>query len=209
VARLIRRFIRGMIGAAKEDSKLFAVGPRHAVTPGFQPAVAAQLGKGGVPPVASLPVPPKAAAETVPVSAPSGPAASAPPLRKRSGSNKRQRGAPVSIRLLPSERAEVETRARASGLSIGSYLRASALGSSGPRARRSPPVNAEALAHAVAQLNKAGNNLNQIARVLNAGHAAGAKESLAALAETRAAVARILEIVGRKDRHDSQGNDPQ
>jgi hypothetical protein len=205
---VILRFVPGMIGAAKEDSKLFAVAPRHAVTPGFQPAVAAQLGKGGVPPVASLPVPPKAAAETGPVSAPSGPEAIAPRSR-RSGSNKRQRGVPVSMRLLPSERAEVETRARAAGLSIGSYLRASALGSSGPRARRSPPVNAEALAHAVAQLNKAGNNLNQIARVLNAGRAAGARESLAALAETRAAVARILEIVGRKDRHDSQGNDPQ
>jgi hypothetical protein len=201
-----------MIGETTEDSKLFAVAPRHATTTGFQPAAVAQLGKeGAVPlPLHPSPVPPKAAAETAPVSAPSSPAAIPPPLRrKRSGSDKRQRGVPVSIRLLPSERAEVETRARAAGLSIGGYLRASALGSSGPRARRSPPVNAEALAHAVAALNKAGSNLNQIARVLNAGRAAGTKESLAALAETRAAVSRILEIVGRKDRHDRQGNDAQ
>lgn len=184
-----------------EDSKLFAVLPRHATPAGLRPIVAAQLGKGGVPPVASLPVPHQAATETQPVSAPSGPVVVAPPLlQKRSGSNKRQRAVAISVRLLPAERIEVEERAREAGLSVGSYLRASALGSAGPRARRSPPVNAEALARAVAQLNKAGSNLNQIARVLNAGQSAGFKETLAALAETRAAVSRILDIVGRRDR---------
>ena len=86
-------------------------------------------------------------------------------------------------------------------MSRGSYLRTCALGSPGPRARRSPPVNAEILAHAVAALNKAVSNLNQIARVLNSSGAMGiATASFAALAETRAAVTRILEIVGRKDR---------
>jgi len=190
------------------DSKLFAVAPRHAAPSDFQSG-AAQLGKGGDPPVASLPAPPLAAEKTLSGSTPSPSTAIAPPVRNHSGSNKRQRGAPVSIRLLPAERAEIETRAREAGLSIGSYLRASALGSPGPRAKRSPPVNAEALALAVAELNKVGSNLNQIARVLNAGQAVGSRESLAALAETRVAVARILEVVGRKDRHDSQRNDSQ
>jgi hypothetical protein len=207
---VIRRFIPGMFNALKADSKLFAVVPRHAAPPDFQSGVAAQLGKGGVPPVASLPVPPQAANETLPVSAASSSAAIAPPLpRNRSGSNRRQRGAPVSIRLLPEERAEIETRAREAGLSIGSYLRACALGSPGLRAKRSPPVNAEALARAVAELNKVGSNLNQIAKVLNAGRAVGSREALATLAETRAVVAQILEIVGRKERHDSQRNDSQ
>jgi hypothetical protein len=77
------------------------------------------------------------------------------------------------------------------------------------RAKRSPPVNAEALARAVAELNKVGSNLNQIAKVLNAGRAVGSREALATLAETRAVVAQILEIVGRKERHDSQRNDSQ
>jgi Bacterial mobilisation protein (MobC) len=50
-------------------------------------------------------------------------------------------------------------------------------------------------------LNKVGSNLNQMARVLNAGGATiTAQECFAALAETRAAVARILEIVGRKEK---------
>jgi hypothetical protein len=106
----------------------------------------------------------------------------------------------VSIRLLPDELAAIAERARAAGLSFASYLRACALGSAGPRARRSPPINAELLAHAVAALNKVGSNLNQIARALNAGQAVGAHESVAALADTRSAVLRILEIVGRANR---------
>ena len=75
------------------------------------------------------------------------------------------------------------------------------LGTPGPRARRSPPVNAEALGRATAALNKVGSNLNQIAHVLNAGSATlTTRECFAALAETRAAAAAIREIVGRKDR---------
>jgi hypothetical protein len=74
------------------------------------------------------------------------------------------------------------------------------LGCPGPRSRRAPSVNAQALARATAALNKVGSNLNQIARRLNSAQAAGTRESLETLAETRAAVARIVEAVGRKER---------
>jgi hypothetical protein len=121
------------------------------------------------------------------------------PLRRRSGSETRQRRG-MSIRLLPDEHAAISEKARAAGMSIASYIRACALGDAGPRARRSPPINAELLAHAVAALNKAGSNLNQIARALNSTQAVGARESAAALSDTRKAVVRILEIVGRADR---------
>jgi hypothetical protein len=107
----------------------------------------------------------------------------------------------ISFRADAAEFLLIDENARTVGLSRGSYLRACALGSPGPRARRAPPINAEALAHATAALNKAGSNLNQIARVLNAGGAnIMAREYVAALMEVRAAVRRILEIVGRKDR---------
>jgi hypothetical protein len=107
----------------------------------------------------------------------------------------------LALRLDELEYLLIDEYARTAGLSRGSFLRAAALGSPGPRARRSPPVNAEALAHATAALNKVGSNLNQIARVLNAGAATvAANECFAALAEVRAALARILEIVGRKNR---------
>jgi hypothetical protein len=123
------------------------------------------------------------------------------PAARRSGSEKRQRSKPVSVRFLPSERAAVEEKAREVGLSLASFLRACGLGTPGPRARRSPSINAEALARATAALNKVGSNLNQIAHVLNAGGAARtAQECFAALAETRAAAAAIRQIVGRRNR---------
>ena len=125
-----------------------------------------------------------------------------PPLYKRSGSEKRQRAkGAILVRLLPDERAAVEEKAREVGLSLASFLRACGLGTPGPRARRSVPVNAEALGRATAALNKVGSNLNQIAHVLNAGGSSvTTQECFAALAEARAAAAAIRQIVGRKDR---------
>lgn len=122
------------------------------------------------------------------------------PLPARSGSQKRQRVKSLQIAMTPEEFVVVYERATTAGLSPSSYGRAVLLGAPGPRARRSPPLNAELLAHAVAQLNKAGSNLNQIARTLNAGRAVGSKEAIEALADTRAAVVGILDLVGRKDR---------
>jgi hypothetical protein len=106
----------------------------------------------------------------------------------------------VLVRLLPEERAAVEEKARDVGLSLASFLRACGLGAPGPRARRTPPVNAEALGRATAALNKVGSNLNQIAHTLNAGGAVTTEECFAALSETRSAAAAIREIVRRKDR---------
>jgi len=124
------------------------------------------------------------------------------PLSRRSGSERRQRGkGAVLVRLLPDERTALEDKSREVGLSLAAFLRACGLGTPGPRARRSPTVNAEALGHATAALNKVGSNLNQIAHVLNAGRSTvTAEECFAALAEVRAALARILEILGRRDR---------
>jgi hypothetical protein len=110
----------------------------------------------------------------------------------------------VAARVSPEEYAALDQKARDSGLSIGSYLRACGLGSPGPRARRSPPLNAELLAYAVGQLNRAGNNLNQIAFRLNAAQAVGTHDCAAAILETRAAVRMICESLGRQKRNDSE-----
>lgn len=119
----------------------------------------------------------------------------------RSGSEKRQRGKPVSVRLMPDEKAALQERASAAGLSIASFMRASSLGTPGPRAKRAPTINAAALARATAALNKVGSNINQIAHYLNAGGpTTAAQECAAALAEAREAAAAIRKIVGRKDR---------
>jgi hypothetical protein len=120
---------------------------------------------------------------------------------KRSGSQKRARKKPIKVVCDDDEYLLIDDRARAVGLSRPSFLRACAIGTPGPRARRSPPVNAEALGRATAALNKVGSNVNQIAHVLNSGGASVAmQECFAALAEVRAAAAAIREIVGRKSR---------
>jgi hypothetical protein len=107
----------------------------------------------------------------------------------------------ISFRADAAEFRLIDENARTVGLSRGGYLRACALGSPGPRARRAPTVNAEALGRATAALNKAGANLNSVARILNSGGATvTAQEYHAVLHEVRTAVTQILEIVGRKDR---------
>lgn len=124
-----------------------------------------------------------------------------PPTPTRSGSQKRQRNRKTDLRWDDAEYSALLEKAQETGLSRNAYIRAAVLGTPGPRARRSPPVNAEALGRATAALNKVGSNLNQVAHVLNAGGTSlTERECFAALAETRAAAAAIREIVGRKDR---------
>lgn len=126
---------------------------------------------------------------------------SQPPPGKRSGSQKRLRQRKIPVACDEEEFLQIDDRARAVGLSRPSFLRACGIGTPGPRARRSPPVNAEALGRATAALNKVGSNLNQVAHRLNAeDRTLTLDECFAALAETRAAAAAIREIVGRKDR---------
>lgn len=122
-----------------------------------------------------------------------------PARPRRSGSEKRRRSAPISVRVLDDERAVLRSKATEAGLSLASYLRFAGLGTAGVRARRAPTVNAAVLAQAIAALNKAGSNLNQIARALNAGRAPGSAEALQTLYETRAAVLQIIALTGRKD----------
>jgi hypothetical protein len=118
-----------------------------------------------------------------------------------SGSEKRQRVHKVDTRWDGIEHASLAAAAQAAGLTKGSYIRALVLGCPGPRAQRAPTVNAEALAHATAALNKVGSNLNQIARVLNAGgNALTTKQCFTAIDDVRAAVSDILHIVGRTAR---------
>jgi hypothetical protein len=62
-------------------------------------------------------------------------------------------------------------------------------------------LNAQALAQATAALNKVGSNLNQIARVLNAGgNNITTRDCNSAINDVRAALSCILQIVGRTPR---------
>lgn len=113
--------------------------------------------------------------------------------RRRSGSERRRRGAVIPVRVEDDERATLRDKAQAAGLSVGGYLRQAGLGYAGQRARRAPRVNAILLAQAIAALNKAGSNLNQIARRNNAGLGIG-PEAAQTIYETRAAVLQIIAL---------------
>src|SRR5713226_3946346 len=102
-----------------EDSKLSVVSPLH-------------LGKGGEPPVASPSMPPPAAAETEPVSAPSPATITIIERRKLNRGRKGGRVRVVASRVSADEYTALDLKARETGLSIGSYLRATALGAPGP-----------------------------------------------------------------------------
>jgi hypothetical protein len=118
-----------------------------------------------------------------------------------SGSEKRQRVHKVDTRWDGIEHAFLVAAAQAAALSRGGYIRALVLGCPGPRAQRAPSLNALALAHATAALNKVGSNLNQVARVLNAaGNNVTTSQCFSAIDDVRAALSCILQIVGRTDR---------
>jgi hypothetical protein len=132
-----------------------------------------------------------------------------PPKRRRR--ERRQRVDRVSVRLLPAEHRALTDKARATGLSLGAFLRAAGLGNAGPRARRRPTVHAEALGRATVALSRLGSNVNQIAHSLNAGAAYSlAGEYADLLVEVRQALCAIREAAaGRTEADDHQRKSSQ
>ncbi|ABB76095.1 mobilisation protein (MobC) [Nitrosospira multiformis ATCC 25196] len=89
----------------------------------------------------------------------------------------------LNLRLLPDERATIEARAAASGLTPTDYARRRALGGKLAAApRRADPA-------LVLAVNRAGVNLNQIARALNSGLGHSPHE----LSETLARLNQLLD----------------
>ena len=111
--------------------------------------------------------------------------------KKASGSNQRQRSKLALMRLTPAEAADLQARAQNAGLSVSAYLRACALGDSGPRAKRAPTVHQAMLSEALASLNRVGNNINQIAKHLNSGN----HPDRAAMATARGELMAIIELI--------------
>ena len=137
------------------------------------------------------------------------PASPAPPVYKRSGSEKRRRNHKTDTRWDDDEYALLLEKSQDAGFKPNGYLRSLVVGTPGPRARRKPHVNAVELGKAMAALNQSGNILNQMQHSLNAGGAIGlARECSDALAANRRAADAILEAVGRKDRDDDNQGEP-
>jgi hypothetical protein len=90
---------------------------------------------------------------------------------QRSGSNTRKRRHVEQFRTDDAEHEELRQRAYNAHLSVGAYCRERTLSECGPRSRRSPPsltpANVKLLWQYFIELQRQGNNLNQLARAMN------------------------------------------
>jgi hypothetical protein len=118
--------------------------------------------------------------------------------RTRPRSETRQREKRITVRFLDTEYEVLTARADETGLTPGTYVRTCALGSAGPRARRSPTIDRELAAQAIAELNKAGSNLNQIAHALNIGFQPEREDVKKSAAAVKQAALQILKAFGYK-----------
>jgi hypothetical protein len=98
----------------------------------------------------------------------------------------------IGLRVTAADLARIEEKAQESGLKIGGYLRALALGSAGPRAVKRPRVEREQLARLLGEIGKLGSNVNQLAKWSNTEKAPA---SLPELAQIRADIATMREAV--------------
>lgn len=113
-----------------------------------------------------------------------------------SGTGKRQRTKQCLVRFTEQEFAEISSKADKAGMASAAFLRAAALGNPGPRARRRPPADHVALRQILGHCGRIGNNLNQIAKHLNAGGALDVPELRAALDAYRVIRIAILTALG-------------
>ena len=104
------------------------------------------------------------------------------------------------IRLDDAEREKLDELASASGLPVGAYLRACGLKSAGVRAQRRPSIDRELLARANADLNRVGNNINQIAHALHID-----LDPPLCVTETMEELRGVLAALRRAAGYDSQG----
>ncbi|MBI3657343.1 MAG: plasmid mobilization relaxosome protein MobC [Acidobacteria bacterium] len=110
----------------------------------------------------------------------------------RSGSQTRRRAKTIAVHVDADEYATLTVKAQAAGLSAGGFLRAAGLGKQTPRSLPRAPVERELLAKAIGELNRVGNNLNQIARALNRGEAAPHPVLHAALSDYATVIDALL-----------------
>lgn len=100
----------------------------------------------------------------------------------------------IAVRVTGADRERIALRAQESGLKIGGYLRALALGSAGARAVKRPRVEREQLARLLGENGKLGSNVNQLAKWSNTERSAA---SLAELAQIRADIGAMRDAVMR------------
>jgi hypothetical protein len=106
---------------------------------------------------------------------------------------------PLSARLNAEEKAEIERRASAAGMTIGGYIRVCCLDRPPPRISRKPVPNVTELVRILAALGRIGGNINQLAKLANAGAWPEAEALYEARADMLAMRRALLSALGEPD----------
>jgi hypothetical protein len=118
-------------------------------------------------------------------------------LRRRSGSETRQKQHRITVRYNAAEFAELEEAAEAQGLTVGSYVRSRTLAAPATRSRRRPTVEVAEITRLQGALNRIGTNIHGLLKDVRFGGTPGADEARAAFAGYREAIAAVLAALGR------------
>ena len=124
------------------------------------------------------------------------------------GSERRQRGRRITIRLTEAERAALDSAAERAGLSLGSHIRKVLLEAPLPRQARRPPIEKMELARLLGHIGKIGSNINQLAREVNSdGTDAFDRIDFQTASDDLAAMrTALMEALGRSPRSDPRGD---
>jgi len=118
-----------------------------------------------------------------------------PPVKKRHGSEKRERIYVIKVRARADERAEMQANAAAVGLSLGSYLRSLAVASPRTRPVRRPIPELQPFIQAMGRLGIHASNAHQLLKLANRGEIVFADELAEASKKLDEAADELLKVI--------------
>ncbi|MFQ5443028.1 MAG: plasmid mobilization relaxosome protein MobC [Nitrospinales bacterium] len=113
-------------------------------------------------------------------------------------SETRKRQHRVTVRLTEAEHAELSKRADNSRLTLAGYFRSATLDTPPPPQSRRQPVDRKELGKLLGAIGRIGNNINQLAKVANAGSWPESKSLHKACDDIRWIRRKLMEALGTK-----------
>ena len=119
------------------------------------------------------------------------------------GSENRKRQQVLRFRVTEEEKTQIEQDAARAGVPTGYYARYVLLDAPIPRQAKRPPVETELLKKTLAELNKIGSNINQLARSHNQQTPPYRDDVVAALETLNLVILDVLTALGKKPANDN------
>jgi len=117
--------------------------------------------------------------------------------QRKSGSEQRLKQRKISFRVSDGEFGSVQVAADRAGVTVGTYVRDTVLGSPETRRRHRPSVEVVAVTRLQGEMNRLGGNLHQLLKRVNFGDTPMVHELQSALSGYKEVIASILRVLGR------------